>query len=146
MREPRGARQMECSLDHGLLNGVSIPLRDVNPLSRAGMGIMGDPYEDADTFARFLTDKLPTLRIMAEAFHLNLQRSQLQGPDQQLSIRERECLLWSSYGLQSIQIADRLGTHRKTVEKQLQSARNKLKARSTTQAVVKAMLLGQIEP
>jgi len=49
------------------------------------------------------------------------------------------------YGLQVDQIAFRLGTHIKTVEKQLYSARKKLGARNTTQAVIKGLLLGQIE-
>lgn len=136
----------EMNMDHGLINGITIPLREANPYSRGGIGMKGDPYENAQQFETFIQEKLPTLRQMAEVFHCNLQRPLLVSDGGQLSQRERECLLWATYGLQTQQIADRIGSHPKTVEKQLSNARSRLKARTTTQAAIKAVLLGLIEP
>ncbi len=136
----------QISLDFGLTNGITIPLRDDHKLSRGGLTLQGDPYENQLGFEQYIQEVLPSLEQMAEVFHCNLNRPLILAEKDRLSAREKECLLWSVYGLQVQQIADRIGTHPKTVEKQLYSARKRLKARSTTQAAVKAMILGLIEP
>ena len=142
----RERRFYELSLDCGFINGVTIPLRDQNAFSRGGLSLQADPYENPKDFEKFIAEKMPTLRQMAEVFHCNLHRPLLLDEGELLSPREKECLLWSIYGLQTQQIAARIGTHPKTVEKQLSSARSRLKARTTTQAAIKAVLLGLIEP
>lgn len=136
---------IELAIDCNLKNGLTIPLRDSSALSRGGLTLQGDPYMSAKEFDAFLTESLPSIRLMAEIFHCNVNRSTLFKDNYNLSPREKECLLWIAYGLQVDQVAFRLGTHIKTVEKQLYSARKKLGARNTTQAVIKGLLLGQIE-
>jgi LuxR family transcriptional activator of conjugal transfer of Ti plasmids len=56
-----------------------------------------------------------------------------------LSKRERECLALLSQGLRYQQIAFQLGTSVRTVEKQISSARVKLKAATIPQAVAIAV-------
>lgn len=63
-----------------------------------------------------------------------------------MSARERECLLWLTAGLRPQQIAHRLGTHVKTVEKQIEAVRHTLNAATTVQAVAIALIFGLIAP
>lgn len=139
-------RLEELSMDFGLNNGLSIPLRNLSGVGRGGLTLQGDPNESAERFAKLVAEKSLPLRQMAEAFHCSLHRPLLLTEDKLLSPRERECLLWTACGLQAQQIADKLGTHTKTVEKQLCSARTRLGAYTTTQAVVKAIILGLLDP
>ncbi len=59
-----------------------------------------------------------------------------------LSGREKDYIYWSALGLDRVQIADRLCISANTLNKPIASAKAKLKARNTSQAVAKAVLLG----
>lgn len=63
-----------------------------------------------------------------------------------LSPRERECLLRLAQGMRAAQVADALGLSDRTVEHYLASARRKLEAATSTEAVAKAILLRIIHP
>jgi DNA-binding CsgD family transcriptional regulator len=63
-----------------------------------------------------------------------------------LSPRESECLLWTSYGLRSKEIAEKLGITTKTVEHHLAKAKDKLGSKNRVEAVMKAVSLGLIRP
>lgn len=63
-----------------------------------------------------------------------------------LSPREAECLLWTSYGLRSKEIAEKLGITTKTVEHHLAKAKDKLGSKNRVEAVMKAVSLGLIRP
>lgn len=132
------------SQDFDMRNGVAIPLRDSYPLARGGLSLMASNEFSNIGFKRHLDWHGEDLRQLAEAFHAALHRPLLL--ERGLSPRERECLLWSMRGLRAHEIAARLGTRTKTVEKQIAAARHRLRARNTTQAAVKAMLLGLISP
>lgn len=62
-----------------------------------------------------------------------------------LTGREKDYLYWSAMGLDRIETADRLGISANTLNKPIASAKAKLKARNTSQAVAKAVLLGAID-
>ena len=59
-----------------------------------------------------------------------------------LTRRERECLLWVAEGKTIADTGEILGISDKTVEKHLATARAKLDALTTTQAMAKALRLG----
>ncbi len=63
-----------------------------------------------------------------------------------LSSRECECLELLARGEKQSEIAQKLDLQLRTVEQHLGSARRKLNARTTVQAVVVAITLGQINP
>lgn len=65
-----------------------------------------------------------------------------------LSPRERECLILVAQGLRLKQVAAEMGVAVKTVDNQLASAREKLRAATTEQAIAIAFrhdLLGELE-
>ena len=64
---------------------------------------------------------------------------------QKLSCREQECLYLLSNGMTQKEIAHHLGVKLRTVEQQVASARKKLAAKTTIQAVVEAIRGGQID-
>ena len=63
-----------------------------------------------------------------------------------LTGREREALLWLGRGLMAGRIAERMNVKTITVAFHLANARRKLNARTSAQALIKAMQLGLIEP
>ncbi len=63
-----------------------------------------------------------------------------------LSGREREILQWVAAGKSQIDVADILMISHRTVEVHLRSAREKLRALTTAQAVGRAVSLGLIQP
>lgn len=63
-----------------------------------------------------------------------------------LSSRERDCIQLIARGLRVDAIADRLAIARVTVELHLRTARQKLGARTTPEAVARALLYQQIDP
>jgi len=63
-----------------------------------------------------------------------------------LTARESDCLAWTSAGLSSKQVADRLRISTATVNEYLASAQRKLQCGNRTQAVARAILLGHVAP
>lgn len=89
------------------------------------------------------------LRLAAFYFHRALAARELADDhvsDCVLSPRERECLLRLAQGMRAAQVADALGLSDRTVEHYLASARRKLEAATSTEAVAKAILLRIIHP
>ena len=63
-----------------------------------------------------------------------------------MSMREREILQWTAEGKSQQDIADILTISHRTVEVHLRSARHKLYALTTAQAVGRAISMGLIYP
>lgn len=63
-----------------------------------------------------------------------------------LTTREKEILLYVAHGYRIDEIASKLHRSIKTIDKQLATAKVKMKARTRDQAVVKALVLGLIRP
>jgi len=63
-----------------------------------------------------------------------------------LSEREREVLQWTAAGKSQLDIGDILSISTRTVEVHLRSARSKLSALTTAQAVGRAIAMGFIDP
>jgi len=130
----------------GMRNGVAFALPDATMLTRGGISLEAAREETPVEFHKRLMNFYPELRLLVEMFHGSLQKSSLLDEARHPSPRENECLLWTSQGLRPQQIAHRLGTHPKTVDKQLQNARKKLNAKTNAQAVARAIVLGLIRP
>ena len=61
-----------------------------------------------------------------------------------LTPRERDCMAYVASGLRTVRISEKLGLSEVTVEMHLHNARAKLRARTTAQAVARAMIFGDI--
>ncbi len=88
---------------------------------------------------------VPAAGVAAEKF-MSLASANRSNGTKALSPRERDCLLWLAAGMRQHEIADRFSIDTKTVEMHVRNARQKLKARTTHQAIAKAVLSGQIKP
>lgn len=66
-------------------------------------------------------------------------------PDSPLTERERECLIWTSVGKTSVEIAQILGLSEHTVNHYLNNAARKFNAVNRTQAVAHGLRLGFID-
>lgn len=141
---PQSKRALDLDWDWGVTTGVSIPLRFAGGL---GAGLIGfhAAHMSWGEFDRLWAERGPSLCAIAHAFDTALRRDHA-GELIPLADHERECLLWLAAGRRPKQIADRLRLTDKQVEKCLQSAREKLKAVTTTQAVANALIFGLIEP
>ena len=130
----------------GMAHGVAFPIKDLNPLSVGGISMEGSRSFTEDEFAKHLSHHLSTLRHICDIFHTNINKSYLIDKSEHLSPRERECLTWIICGLRQQEIAFRMGTHPKTVEKQLANARRKLKAKTNAQAAIRALTFNLLNP
>lgn len=86
--------------------------------------------------------------VYAEAAFSRIEAASLDKPEaaEELTDRERECLLWASEGKTSWETGVILGISERTVNKHIDSAMVKLTCSSRVQAVVKAIRLGLIQP
>lgn len=65
---------------------------------------------------------------------------------EELSPREKDCLLLAAKGLRAEDIADRLCVAAVTANVHLKKARKKLRVKTTTEAVARALIIGLISP
>ncbi|MGR3461008.1 MAG: LuxR family transcriptional regulator [Roseovarius sp.] len=126
--------------------GVTIPVRgpygDIGGLSLT----CGGPKKEWKALCRenlhlwqALSVHVHDLVISSDSFS-----SLLRGPS--MSLREREILQWTAEGKSQQDIADILAISHRTVEVHLRSARHKLYALTTAQAVGRAISMGLIYP
>lgn len=131
--------------DFGLRNGLSIPLRFDQTLSWGGVGLNAGDMPDRE-FTGLLEAYLPELTHLTAVFHdAVIERSYLQS-FVQLTQRENECLLWAMTGSPISEAASRMGLKPETVKRHLFTARKKLRARTTTHAVSRALTLNLLHP
>ncbi|WP_269147102.1 helix-turn-helix transcriptional regulator [Rhodospirillum rubrum] len=132
----------------GVRNGLSVPVRFGRDGSAGGLFFSATGLGD-DDWRGILTDKGATLVALAYTFHEAMERFPLfstrvnpQDHVIHLTNRERESLIWSARGCQVGEVADRLGVADRTAEHHLGAARRKLMARTTAQAVARALAMG----
>lgn len=141
---PAAKRSLDLDWDYGVTTGVTLPMRFNKGLGVCGFGLHAAnlPWGEFD---RIWQENADIISSIAHACDIRL-REEHACDLLALAPRERECLLWLAAGLRPQQIAHRLGTHAKTVEKQIESARRKLHATTTIQAVAAALVYGVITP
>ncbi|MCG8490839.1 MAG: LuxR family transcriptional regulator [Sneathiellales bacterium] len=130
----------------GMAHGIAFPIKDLNPLAIGGISMEASRSFTENEFANHLSHHLSTLRHLCDIFHANINKSYLIDKSEYLSPRERECLTWVICGLRLQEIAFRMGTHPKTVEKQLANARRKLNAKTNAQAAIRALTFNLLTP
>ncbi len=141
---PDAARSLDIDWDYGITTGVTLPMRFRNGLGGSAIGCHVPGMAWAE-FERLWHEHGATVMAIVNAFDIRL-REDHAGELFPLTPRERECLLWLANGLRPPRIAYRLGTQVKTVEKQMESARRKLKATTLPQAIATALIFGLIAP
>ncbi|MFD1341167.1 LuxR family transcriptional regulator [Litorisediminicola beolgyonensis] len=133
--------------DHGIgWQGLTIPIR--GPYGDVGMFSVTRDVNDTE-WGRLKRRILPELQAAAVHLHDSIMTSgtlakALNRP--RLSARETEILQWTAAGKSQQDVADILGISHRTVEVHLRSAREKLGALSSAQAVGRAIGLGLIYP
>lgn len=92
-------------------------------------------------------NEVANLAMVSQLAHQKLRRvsAQPDKADSPLTERERECLVWTSSGKTSVEIARILGLSEHTVNHYLNNAARKLDAVNRTQAVALAIRQGFIE-
>ena len=140
-----GRQILNESQDAKLLDGAAVAIYGPN-FEIAGVGL-------ASTAGGVSPDKnlLSIVQALANQFHIaysNLDPNQQTEPPRyiQLTKREREILLWSAEGKSVSVIATILSTSDDNVKYHLKRIYRKLGVRDRLQAVVKAIMLGLINP
>lgn len=141
---PEAKLSLDIDWAFGITTGVTLPMRFADGLGVSAMGChaAGIPWAEFD---RLWREHGGTITGIASAFDTALRRDHV-GELFPLSAQERECLLWLAAGLQQKQIADRLCLTDKQVGKRFATARTKLNAVTTTQAMATALIFGLIDP
>ncbi|SEH35951.1 helix-turn-helix transcriptional regulator [Magnetospirillum fulvum] len=135
---------LELDYDFGVIAGVSIPMHFANGLGVSSIGCHA-AHLSMNEFDRIWAQRGHTIMSLVNAFDLRLRENHI-GELYPLTAGERECLLRLATGLTQQQIADRLRVSDRCIEKRLTSARHKLNAETTTQAVASALIFGLIDP
>ena len=122
----------------GMVVGVSLPMR----FGKSGIGGFGLASTDlnSDEFDQMWQNKHQDITKIIETFDKYARKNHI---DQmyQLTTREKQVLELCAMGFNTGKIASQLGNAPSTVEKQLRSARAKLKASNTEQAISMALIL-----
>lgn len=141
---PEQRQSVSIDFDYNVIVGVTLPFRFFDGMGRAGCSLQSQSLTWNEFDAQWRKQG-ETINAVVAAFDAAMREDRLNEYFS-LSRRERECLNWLADGLRPKQIAHRLGTHVKTIEKQIESARVKLKAATNAQALAKALVLGVINP
>ncbi|MDR3440509.1 LuxR family transcriptional regulator [Telmatospirillum sp.] len=132
----------------GMRTGIAIPLRSPGRHPIAGMSLSN--AMTLGEFKRFIAEWGSVAQLAVLYAHTRMQ-TQLQPREEEwreidLTVRERDCLLWASRGLTSKATAIRLRLSPKTVDFHLANAMNKLSAATRIQAVARAVTFGLVTP
>lgn len=131
------------SAEFGMGVGVTVPLR-FGMGGAGGMGLCNEGMTERE-FSLIWNEHgnqiLSACKLFDECARDNFTKELFT-----LTFREIEVLHWLAEGKNIKFIADKLGTASSTVDKQVRSARGKLKSRNNEQAVLKAYTLGIIVP
>ncbi|MEZ5669113.1 MAG: LuxR family transcriptional regulator [Alphaproteobacteria bacterium] len=144
--EEREQRVFRDSSEFGIKRGMTIPIH--GPYRVMSTLSVSSDLPDRE-FDRLLPTIVPQLEHLGKAIHLHLLERQDFGPaapPPRLTERERDVLAWTSAGKSCWEISQILSLSEKTVEQQLASARSRLGVYKTVHAVIKAYMLGLIEP
>ena len=101
-----------------------------------------------DRFKRHFSANGSAMLLASHMAHQRMQKLFREGLAHRYRItaRERECLLWISKGLQTGQVAEKLGVSEITIHLHIRKAKDKLGTKSRAETVAKAILLGLIVP
>ncbi len=121
-------------------NGLSIPIPHFGSSCAALSVVTNDDRGSANTDREFIEHR-NELVLIANAFHASIDRSALTQKHFHISPREIEALKWLSDGYSVKQIAYKTRRSCHTINKQVHSAKLRLKSATTSQAVARAVAL-----
>lgn len=134
------------SSEFGICRGVTVPIH--GPYRVMSTLSVASDLSQRD-FDAMLPMVLPKIEQIGKAVHVHMLNRPDFGPPEpgvRLTGRERDILSWTSSGKTSWEISQILGVSEKTVEQHLANARTRLGVYKTVHAVIKAYMLGLIEP
>ena len=138
-------RIIELLKDHGVDNAVVIPLLRQGIATRTFL-VLADPAPDSKlSFLQRLSEPLPTLLPLAREFSARMMMETVLAPDQVLTSSEILVLGELARGRRPAQIATITRKSIETIRNQTASARARLGAKTTTQAVAIAVRLGFVK-
>lgn len=144
--EPAAHRLMADAAEAGIANGATVPVRGLRDF--ALFSVCPEPTRDA---RRRLEAAMPALSLLAMVTH---ERARLllrvvpmsKAPVIRLSRREVDVMTWVAAGKSSWDIGQILGLSEHTVRTYVSTAMTKLGCSDRTQAAVRAVMLGLVEP
>lgn len=139
----RNLHQLEHDL--GMIWGKTLLLshHSVDPVS-SGIGLHVSCVNSDAEFEKYWSEFGPDLKAIASLLDVGMLGQHCDGIVR-LTGREKDYIFWSAMGLDRIETAEKLGISEHTLNKPIASAKAKLKARNTSQAVAKAVLLGLVD-
>jgi DNA-binding CsgD family transcriptional regulator len=143
--ERRCAELFERSAEVGYERGISTPIHGPRGRNMVLASIYGGGFASLRASERSLGNMLMILGLhVARAHHrLTVRPAAPRGPA--LTVRERECLTWSSRGKTAWEVSRIIGVAERTVNFHLQNAMAKLDTSSKHQAYLRAVDLNLIE-
>jgi DNA-binding CsgD family transcriptional regulator len=129
----------------GIVSGATVPVP--GPGQSTGMVFFSSELSD-QKFERLWTSQKYDLHMVGIYFHsafVELFRKKHPN-DVELTLRERECLLWTARGKTAADISELLKISERTVVFHIQNAMQKLGCSSKYQATLRAILTGLICP
>lgn len=129
----------------GFSVGASIPLRGHGQCVATFSIVLS---ERQDLFSKLWKEHKHTLHMLACYAHekmVPLAYAESDLRKQQLSPRERECLLWAARGKSAWEIGEILKLSKSTIDEYSANACRKMGVKNRIQAVVLAIMSGQIE-
>ncbi|MFY0611396.1 MAG: autoinducer binding domain-containing protein [Hyphomicrobiaceae bacterium] len=140
IEDPHERDFFSLAADFGVTGGITIPIHQLSASTYGNLTLFFGKE------AQFWRDDLQSSNsdIHVAALYLDARLSvlpEVELPNPKLSPRERDCLSLLARGYQTAQIADRLMLSDATVHEYIANARRKLKARTRSEAVARAVHL-----
>lgn len=141
---PKQAAHALAARELGLFVGFTISTRHFGEDRFGAISVSVGDHTPEGFYAMWENDKEELLEVLA-ILDTGMRETYLAEVIR-LAPREKETLRWLAAGLRPKQVAERMKIGFRTVDKYINSARKKLKARSRDQAVAKALIFKAIEP
>lgn len=137
-------RSLALDYDHGVITGVTVPMRFCDGLGGSSIGCHAADMSFAE-FAAFWNESQTDIAMITNAFDATLRQGFGRAMFD-LTPEECSCLSYLAIGLKPKQIAERTRRSYKQVWGMLQRAQRHLKCQTTEQAVATALIYGLIGP
>ncbi len=129
--------------DFGVTGGITIPIHQLDKSTYGNLTLFFS--RDAGQYAGRLNAACSDIHIASLYLHTRLEGIDSDADHRPvLSPREQDCILLLARGYQTAQIADRLALSDATVNEYIRNARSKLKARTRSEAVARAVQTGLV--
>lgn len=129
--------------DFGVTGGITIPIHQLDKSTYGNLTLFFN--RDSGQYLGRLHAACSDIHIASLYLHTRLEGIDCAEHDRPvLSPREQDCILLLARGYQTAQIADRLVLSDATVNEYIRNARKKLKARTRSEAVARAVQSGLV--